>query len=182
MLDGMRESPLFAGWTSCPRCRVELQREQRSVRCPACGLAVYANPAPTASAIVLDDQGRLLLARRAAEPGAGLWDLPGGFIEEGEEPLAALGRELGEETSLEIEPLEYLGGYPDRYGDDGIYTLNLYWTARIAGGELELDDEIAEVAWFAPDELPDDSEFAFRNMVEALADWRARVGSGGGHK
>jgi ADP-ribose pyrophosphatase YjhB (NUDIX family) len=182
MLDGMTASPLFAGWTSCPRCRAELQREERSVRCPACGLAVYANPAPTASAIVLDDQGRVLLARRAAEPGAGLWDLLGGFIEEGEEPLAALRRELEEETSLQIEPLEYLGGYPDRYGEDGTYTLNLYWTARIAGGELELDDEIAEVAWFARDELPDDSEFAFRNTVEALADWRARVGSGAGHK
>jgi ADP-ribose pyrophosphatase YjhB (NUDIX family) len=178
MLDGMTESPLFAGWTYCPRCRTELQREERSVRCPSCGLAVYANPAPTASAIVLDDEGRVLLARRGAEPGAGLWDLLGGFIDEGEEPLPALRRELEEEVSLAIEPLEYLGGYPDRYGEDGIYTLNLYWTARITGGELELDDEISEVGWFALDELPHDSEFAFENTVEALSDWRARVGSG----
>jgi 8-oxo-dGTP diphosphatase len=182
MLDRMTESPLFAGWKTCPRCQTELGRERRSVHCPACGLSVYANPAPTASAIVIDDQGRVLLARRGAEPGAGLWDLLGGFIDEGEEPLAALRRELEEETSLEIEPLEYLGGYPDRYGEDGIYTLNLYWAARITGGELALDDEIAEVAWFAPDELPSDSEFAFRNTVEALADWRARVGSGASHK
>jgi ADP-ribose pyrophosphatase YjhB (NUDIX family) len=177
MLDGMTESPLFVGWTSCPRCRAELQREERSVHCPACGLAVYANPAPTASAILLDNQGRVLLARRAAEPGAGLWDLLGGFIDEGEEPVAALRRELEEETSLRIEQLEYLGGYPDRYGEDGTYTLNLYWSARITGGELELDDEIAEVAWFGLDDLPNDSEFAFPNTVEALADWRARVGS-----
>lgn len=182
MLDGMTESPLFAGWASCPRCRAELEREERSVRCPSCGLTAYANPAPTASAIVLDDQGRVLLARRAAEPGAGLWDLLGGFIEEGEEPLAALRRELDEETSLQLEPLEYLGAYPDRYGEDGIYTLNLYWTARITGGELELDDEIGEVAWFPPDELPDDSEFAFRNTADALADWRAGVGSGAPQK
>lgn len=182
MLDRMPESPLFAGWKTCPRCQTKLEREERSVRCPACNLSVYANPAPTASAIVIDDRGRVLLARRGAEPGAGLWDLLGGFIDEGEEPLAALRRELDEETSLEIEPLEYLGGYPDRYGEDGIYTLNLYWAARITGGELALDDEIAEVAWFAPDELPSDSEFAFRNTVEALADWRARVGSGVSHK
>ena len=78
--------------------------------------------------------------------------------------------------------MEYLGGYPDRYGEDGIYTLNLYWAARITGGELALDDEIAEVAWFAPDELPSDSEFAFRNTVQALADWRARVGSVASHE
>ena len=152
------------------------------MHCRSCGLAVYANPAPTASAIVVDDQGRVLLARRADEPGAGLWDLLGGFIDEGEEPLAALRRELEEEASLEIEPGDYLGGYPDRYGPDGIHTLNLYWTAHVSGGELKLDDEISEVAWFAPDELPDESEFAFRNTVEALADWRARVGSGAPQK
>jgi 8-oxo-dGTP diphosphatase len=182
MLDAMAESPLFAGWRTCPRCNAELERERRSVHCPSCGLTVYANPAPTASAILLDDEGNVLLARRGAEPGAGLWDLLGGFIDEGEEPLAALRRELEEEVSLEIEPLEYLGGYPDRYGEDGIYTLNLYWTARITGGELDLDEEISEVAWFAPDELPDDSEFAFRNTVEALGDWRARTESGPVHK
>jgi 8-oxo-dGTP diphosphatase len=181
--DRMAESPLFAGWKTCPRCAHELLREQRSVRCPNCGLAVYANPAPTASAILLDAQGRVLLARRNSDPGAGLWDLLGGFVDEGEDALAALHREVREETGLAVEPLEFLGGYPDRYGDDGIFTLNLYWSARVAGGELEIDDqEIAEVAWFAPDELPDETEFAFENTVQALAEWRARLGSPGTKK
>jgi ADP-ribose pyrophosphatase YjhB (NUDIX family) len=178
----MGESPLFAGWTTCPRCRHELERAESSVRCRSCGLTVYANPAPTASALILDDQGRVLLARRAADPGAGLWDLLGGFIEEGEEPLAALRREIEEETALQIEPGEFLGGYPDRYGDEGIYTLNLYWSARISGGELELDRELAEVAWFGPEELPDSSEFAFWNTLEALRDWKAQLGSKRSHK
>ena len=53
-LDGMGESPLLAGWKSCPRCGHELEREERSVHCPNCRLAVYANPAPTARALVLD--------------------------------------------------------------------------------------------------------------------------------
>jgi 8-oxo-dGTP diphosphatase len=173
----MGESPLLAGWKSCPRCRHELEREERSVHCPNCGLTVYANPAPAASALVLDDEGRVLLARRAQDPGAGLWDLLGGFVDEGEEPIAALTRELREETGLAIEPDEFLGGYPDRYGDDGIYTLNLYWTARIRGGELALDDELQEVAWFAPDELPTPEEFAFRNTIEALQDWEKSLRS-----
>jgi 8-oxo-dGTP diphosphatase len=175
--DGMGESPLLAGWKTCPRCQYDLEREDRSVHCPNCGLAVYANPAPTASALVLDAEGRVLLARRAADPGAGLWDLLGGFIEEGEEPLAALRREIEEETALQIEPGEFLGGYPDRYGDEGIYTLNLYWTAQISSGELELDEELAEVGWFGPEELPESSEFAFRNTLEALRDWKAQLGS-----
>jgi 8-oxo-dGTP diphosphatase len=181
--DRMGESPLLAGWTSCPRCRHHLEREEKTVRCPHCGLSVYANPAPTASALVLDDRGRVLLARRAGNPGAGLWDLLGGFIEEGEEPLAALRREIEEETSLEIEPGEFLGGYPDRYGEDGIYTLNFYWTAPVVRGELELDhEELAEVAWFAPDELPDPDQFAFRNTIQALDDWKSQLGSAKGEK
>ena len=178
----MGESPLLAGWKTCPRCRHELERDERSVRCSNCGLTVYANPAPTASALVLDGEGRVLLARRAADPGAGLWDLLGGFIEEGEEPVAALRREIEEETALQIEPGEFLGGYPDRYGDGGIYTLNLYWTAQITGGELELDEELAEVAWFDPEELPESAEFAFRNTREALRDWKAQLGSKPTHK
>ena len=71
---------------------------------PDCELSVYATPSPTASAILVDEQGRVLLARRTNDPGAGLWDLLGGFIEEGEAALVALRREIEEETGLEIEP------------------------------------------------------------------------------
>jgi ADP-ribose pyrophosphatase YjhB (NUDIX family) len=178
----MGESPLLAGWTSCPRCRRDLERREGAVHCPSCGLTVYANPAPTASALVLDDEGRVLLARRAEEPGAGLWDLLGGFVDEGEAPLAALRRELAEETALDVEPEEFVGGYPDRYGEDGLYTLNFYWTARITGGTLDLDEELADVAWFEPGELPEEHEFAFPNTVQALRDWKASLGSAQGEK
>jgi ADP-ribose pyrophosphatase YjhB (NUDIX family) len=183
MLDRMGESPLLAGWTSCPRCRHRLEREEKSVRCPACGLAVYANPAATASAVILDDDGRVLLAKRAVDPGAGLWDLIGGFIDEGEDPLDALRREVREELSVEVEPGRYLGAYPDRYGDDGVYTLNLYWAARLTAGDVRVDDsELEEVAWFRAEELPRRTEFAFANTVAALDDWRAEVGSDGDEK
>jgi 8-oxo-dGTP diphosphatase len=180
--DRMGESPFLAGWTTCPRCHHELEHEEGAVRCSDCGLVVHATPAPTASALLLDEENRVLLARRANDPGAGLWDLLGGFVEEGEAALAALVRELREETALEIEPLEFLGGYPDRYGEGGIYTLNLYWTARVTRGELHVDDELAEVAWFAPEELPPESEFAFENTVSALTDWKAGLRSAGGEK
>ena len=178
MLDGMGESPLLAGWTTCPRCRQALEHEGRSVRCPGCGLVAYGNPAPTASAVILDDAGRVLLARRAGDPGAGLWDLIGGFIEEGEDPLDALRREVREELTVDVELGEYLGGYPDRYGDDGVYTLNFYWAARLTGGAIEVDEsELEEVAWFRAEDLPGAAEFAFPNTFQALEDWRAQVGS-----
>ena len=158
-------------WRRCPRCGAALEHEPSSVRCPDCGLSVYANPAPTASAIVVDDRGRVLLARRAADPGKGRWDILGGFIDEDEAPLDALRRELREEIALDAEPGEFVGGFPDRYGDGGPPTVNFYWTAR-ARGEPQPSDEIAELRWFEPDELPPPEEFAFANSVRALQAWR----------
>jgi ADP-ribose pyrophosphatase YjhB (NUDIX family) len=171
----MEGSPFLAGWKLCPRCGAGLALEERAASCRACGLRVHANPAPTASALLVDAEGRVLLARRAADPGDGLWDLLGGFVEEGEEPLAALRREIAEETALQIEVEDFVGGFPDRYGNGGVYTLNFYWTARIVSGELQLDEEeLREVRWFSPGDLPPAEEFAFRNNVEALASWRER--------
>jgi ADP-ribose pyrophosphatase YjhB (NUDIX family) len=168
----MRRSPFFDGWKSCPRCTAKLVFSEAEATCPACGLVVYANPAPTVSALLLDDDGRVLLARRAGEPGAGLWDLLGGFMDEGELPLETLGRELREETGVEIEPLSFFGAWPDRYGDGGVWTLNLYWTARIEAGEPEPADDVAEVAWFRPEELPPWEEFAFENTIAVLKAWK----------
>ena len=163
----------LASWRACPRCGEALEHEDGSVRCAACGLSVYANPAPTASAIVLDGGGRVLLARRAAEPGKGRWDLLGGFIDEGEDPLAALRRELAEEIGLEVEPGDFVGGFPDRYGEDGPPTLNFYWAAQLEG-KPQPSEEIAELRWFEPDALPERDQFAFANTVEALRAWREK--------
>ena len=84
--------------------------------CAECGYIAYASPEPTVCALVLDDAGRVLLARRKFEPEAGKWDVPGGFLEEDEEPLDGLRRELREEAGVEIEPLELAGIWADRYG------------------------------------------------------------------
>jgi 8-oxo-dGTP diphosphatase len=129
---------------------------------------------PTASALVEDDAGRLLLARRAVPPGLGLWDVPGGYLEEGEHPLDGLRRELREEAGVEIEPGGLLGIWMDAYGDadDANATLNLYWRARIASGEPAPADDVAELRWFRPDELPPAAELAFRSTADVLDAWR----------
>ena len=96
----------------------------------------------------------MLLGRRAREPERGRWDALGGFVREDEQLLDALRRELAEETGCEVEPLDYLGGFADRYGEAGGATLNLYWTARIVSGEPRPADDVAELRWFALEELP----------------------------
>ena len=72
--------------------------------------------------------------------------------------------------------LEFFGVFIDRYGSDSTAqaTLNLLWTARVLGGDPRPDDDVDELRWFGPDELPADDELAFRpNVAKALSAWRA---------
>jgi ADP-ribose pyrophosphatase YjhB (NUDIX family) len=164
-------------WRICPRCGLGLAHgpvageDRDRLHCGACGLVIYDNPAPTASALVVRD-GRVLLTRRAIEPRMGAWDTPGGFVEAGEDPVVAVRRELLEETGLEIEVERLLGIYPDRYGD-GPPTLNIFYVARADRGEPEARSDVAEVRWFAPSELP--AELAFANGGVALRAWAREV-------
>ena len=71
----------------------------RRYNCISCKTIHYENPKPTATLVCMNNN-RLLLVRRAQNPGKGLWCLPGGFIEIGETPEKAAERELMEETGL----------------------------------------------------------------------------------
>ena len=161
------------GWRLCPRCGAELAGNAARLVCDACGFIVYASSKPTAGALCVED-GRVLLTRRAHPPFQGSWDLPGGFLEEGESPLDGLRRELKEETGLDVEPQRFLGIWMDRYGGDSTAeaTLNLYWTAHVVGGQAAPADDVAELRWFGRDELPPPSELAFENVALVLAAWR----------
>ncbi len=161
------------GWRLCPRCGAELGGDAARLACDACGFIVYASSKPTAGALCVAN-GRVLLARRAHPPFEGFWDIPGGFLDEGEDPLDGLRRELREETGLEVEPQRFLGIWMDRYGGDSTAeaTLNLYWTARVVGGDAAPADDVSELHWFNRDELPAPDELAFENVPLVLAVWR----------
>jgi ADP-ribose pyrophosphatase YjhB (NUDIX family) len=157
-------------WKHCPRCGAGVEPSGGSVECSACGFRVYASSNPTASGVCLDGEGRILLSKRGIEPFEGMWDFPGGFLEEEEHPLDCLRRELREEAGVEIEPIDFVGVWTDKYGGDGSAstTLNLYWTARIIDGDPEPNDDVAELRWFAPHEISED-ELAFPHTREVLA-------------
>jgi len=120
----------------------------------------------------LEADGRRALRRQRTCPARA--DIPGGFLDEGEGPLDGLRRELREETGLEVEPERFLGIWMDRYGGDSTAeaTLNLYWTARVVGGDAAPADDVSELRWFNRDELPAPDELAFENVPLVLAAWR----------
>jgi NAD+ diphosphatase len=162
------------GWTMCPRCGGALDNDEVRAVCAACGSTYYANSAPTVSGLVEDDEGRLLLGRRAIEPYRGMWDTLGGFLHEGEDLLDGLRRELREEIGLEVEPVAFLGAWMDRYGTDprAVHTLNLFWVVRAGPGEPVPADDVSELAWFSPDELPPPDELAFTRVADVVDAWR----------
>lgn len=139
------------------------------MRCPACGYLEWGSSVPGAQALVERD-GCVLMGRRGHEPGAGRWDLPGGFLEEGEEPLDGLRRELREETGLEIEPVRFFGIWLQTYWHRSV--LCLTWVARPSGGSERAGDDLVELRWFQPGELPGPDELAFDSFVEILSAWR----------
>jgi ADP-ribose pyrophosphatase YjhB (NUDIX family) len=154
------------GWRFCPICAEAIDLTDGRAACRACGFVAYANSVPGVEAVCIDESGRVLLGRRALDPGKDKWDLPGGFLHEDELPLDGLLREVREETGLEIEPLDFLGFWLEPY--DGRIVLCLSWTAR-ASGEGSAADDLVELRWFSPGELPPPSDLAFTHYPAVLS-------------
>ncbi|MDP9255678.1 MAG: NUDIX domain-containing protein [Actinomycetota bacterium] len=125
---------------------------------------------------MLDHSGRVLLGRRGVEPFLGFWDTPGGFVEPGESLEECVRRELREEAGVEIAVGRLVLSVPDSYGPSGETTINTFFECRLLSGEPRPDDDVAELRWFAPDELPAAEELAFDCVRAALVAWRSLSG------
>ncbi|HEY2194969.1 MAG TPA: NUDIX domain-containing protein [Actinomycetospora sp.] len=111
-----------------------------------------------AGAVVRDPAGRLLLVRRAHDPEAGRWTLPGGRVEPGETPADAAAREVAEETGLEVVVgAEWLvlarpTGVLAADGTETVFEIHDF-VADPVGGRLRAGDDAADAGWFTPAEL-----------------------------
>ena len=126
---------------------------RRRRRCPRCGWTFYANPVPATAALVVA-RGRVLLARRARPPYAGTWDLPGGFLEAGETPLAGVRRELREELGVGVRTTALVDFTTDRYGLRGFAVLTIVYRVTPTSSKVRAKDDVSEVRWFRPRDLP----------------------------
>ena len=122
------------------------------------------------------DRPRFLAVRRAVEPRAGRWELPGGFCDGWEHPADAAVREAREELGVEVTLGDLVGMYVGSYDFQGerLPVLDCFFLARLNGGGITLDrEEVSGMSWFYLDEPP---PLAFATMDAALADvlrrWR----------
>jgi ADP-ribose pyrophosphatase YjhB (NUDIX family) len=119
-------------------------------------------------AVLLDDAGRLLLIRRAHEPGRGRWSVPGGRVEVGETDQQAVIREVAEETGLAVEVTRWLGDV-QRDGPDGaVFDIHDY-RCRVMGGALSAGDDADGVRWCDAQTLA--TLPVVTGLIDALASW-----------
>lgn len=101
-----------------------------------------------AAAIIHNEEGQILIARRRqGNSQAGLWEFPGGKIEQHESIADCLQRELQEEMGITILPYESFGVNEHNYGSVKIRLFA--WKARYLGGVIELVDH-DEYRWVFP--------------------------------
>ncbi len=133
--------------------------------CPRQHFVHYENPAVTAFALVERD-GRYLVLQRGQEPYRGRWELPGGFVEQGETPAEGVTREIFEETGLLVYAPSIVGAYTSRYGDDGKWTVDVAFHCQASPGELSLSAESSRAAWVSIEQMPPLAFAGERNAFE----------------
>jgi ADP-ribose pyrophosphatase YjhB (NUDIX family) len=151
----------------CVRCGASVIYAERygKIRpvCPRCGWIYFADP-KVAAGILVFDEARILLVRRAHSPQKGLWTFPAGFVDAGEDPARAAERECLEETGLRVraeEILDVIAGKAHPHGADFI----LIYRGILLGGVPAANDDADALAFFSLDELP---PLAFPSTREIL--------------
>lgn len=158
----------------CPLCGGQLERrllkasEPERLVCTRCGFVFYLDPKVAVGTIIRVDDDRLVLVKRAIEPGYGKWVFPGGYVDRGESLTAAAIREAREESGLDVR----LDGLVNIYSYSGRAPVVVVYAATATGGELCGDDECLETAVLDTSSIPWD-HLAFQSTRDGLRDYLA---------
>ena len=137
--------------------------------CPHDGFVLWRDP-KVATAVVVEQDGGIVLGRRAIEPAIGEWCLPGGFVNDNEDPASAAVRECREEINAEVELTALLGVYHVAKTTASSIVGIAYRGRVVAGETLSAGPEMLEVGVFRPGELP---QVAFPSHREVLTMYAA---------
>jgi 8-oxo-dGTP diphosphatase len=160
----------------CSHCGAPLAH-LAPVQCAACSTRHWRNAKPGGGGLVTHEN-KLMLVRRSKAPWLGFWDIPGGFCDETEHPAKTAEREILEETGLHVRAVRFLGIWLDTYGGDNPdpqpeVTMNIFYLCELQDPpeSAHTTDEVNEIGWFSPNNLPED--LAFPNHARhVVAAWR----------
>jgi 8-oxo-dGTP diphosphatase len=140
----------------CPQCGAAVRQEFRFGRtrpnCPQCDWVYFPDP-KVAAAVVVEKNEKVLLVRRANDPCRGLWTLPAGFVDAGEDPARAAERECLEETGLQVRVTALLDVVAGQEHSRGAHILIIY-RAEVISGTLAANDDVDRASFFHRNELP----------------------------
>jgi ADP-ribose pyrophosphatase YjhB (NUDIX family) len=159
----------FVGMSSFVREIPEGDNRERMV-CADCGHVAYENPKVVVGAVVVADDNRILMCRRAIEPRKGFWTLPAGYMELGETLEEGAAREALEEANAVIA----IEGILAIFSIARIGQVQVIFRARFADSGAPVfgvGAESLEVRLFRSDEIPW-HEIAFPSVNWALNAWR----------
>lgn len=168
----------------CPKCgapRDSAKVGENPYHCESCGFVLYFNPVVAVATLLLDPQDRLLVLRRARDPGKDMLGLPGGFVDRGEGTGEAALREIREEIGVRLEEreLSYVGSWPNTYHYKGlaIAVTDVFYSARVENFD-NLDLDRSEVLHFEVHPLAGLTfeDFAFRSNARACRALREVMG------
>lgn len=158
----------------CPKCGSShfLFDGSKSFKCHDCGFHFFINSACAVAAIIVNDEGNILLTRRAVEPNAGMLDLPGGFVDPMETVEDCLLREIKEELNLDITSFKYLVSFPNQYVFSGytVYTIDLGFVCQVKSlDNMHAQDDISGYEFINPAEIDfqEVSSDSIRNIIKA---------------
>ena len=158
----------------CPRCGGALERrllkagEPERLVCTRCGFVFYLDPKVAVGTIIRTADDRIVLVRRAIEPGYGMWVFPGGYVDRGETVTAAAIREAREEAGLDVR----LDGLVNIYSYPGRPIVVIVYTASISAASSDRRG-VARSAAVRGRRHSRGTELAFRSTREALRDFLA---------
>lgn len=131
--------------------------------CGSCNAVFYSNPKMIVGCLVTDAEGRVLLCKRAIEPRYGLWNLPCGFLENGETVEQGAVRETWEESLVKVSNLRL----HCIYNIPKVDQVYIIYAAELLHRSDGMTNESLEVVFFAEQDIPW-KDIAFTSTTFAL--------------
>ena len=136
----------------CPRCGSDefAVNDARSKRCGKCGFTYYLNASAATAAVVVNAGHELLVSTRASEPAKGTLDLPGGFVDGGENIFEGMRREIFEETGCRVREMKWLFSLANSYRFSGfdVPTADSFILAKLCEGDVpRAADDAVSLQW-----------------------------------